>query len=81
MALSNELILNALLTLSGLHYADVAGLDIEEATWVHYGQAIQGEKYGLTLLAQGKRDVLISLTITAVLLCIAEVRRPIDRTP
>jgi hypothetical protein len=72
MAMSNELILNALLAFSGIHHADITGTVVDESTWLHYGQAIQGEKYGLTLLARGNREVLVPLVVTAMLLCITE---------
>lgn len=73
MAMSNDLILNGLLACSGIHYADLAGLPVDESTWVHYGQAIQAQKFGLTRLAQGQTEVLVPLLVTAVLLCIVEV--------
>lgn len=73
MAMSNDLILNGLLAFSGIHYADLTGNRVDEVTWLHYGQTIQGEKFGLTLLAQGRREALVPLLVTAMLLCIVEV--------
>ncbi|VUC35487.1 unnamed protein product [Clonostachys rosea] len=73
MALSNDSILDSLLAYSGIHYADHAGVPADETTWIHYGQAVQAQKFGLTWLAQGKDHVLVPLLVTAVLLCITEV--------
>lgn len=77
MAMSNDLILHALLALSGVHQADLAGLPVDQLAWVHYGQAIQGQKYGLTLMAQGDKEPLVPLLVTAIILCAIEVRSSI----
>ncbi|KAK7417300.1 hypothetical protein QQZ08_011680 [Neonectria magnoliae] len=53
MAMSSDLILDGLLACTGIHYADLAGGPVEQTTWLHYGQAIQGQKFGLTWLAEG----------------------------
>lgn len=74
MAMSNDLVLNGLLAFSGIHYADQTGIPVDEVTWLHYGQTVQGEKFGLTLLAQGRKEALVPLLVTAMLLCIVEVR-------
>ena len=77
LAMSSHLILNALLACSGVHYAHLSGVSVDQATWMHYGQAIQGQKYALTQLAQGNKDSIVPLLVTAVVLCIVEVsRRP-----
>lgn len=73
IAMANDLIMNAVLACSGIQYADLSGHSIDETTWVHYGQAVQGQKYGLTQLEQGNKEVLVPLLITSVLLCIVEV--------
>lgn len=73
MAMSSDLVLHGLLACSGIHHADLAGVAVDEATWYHYGQAIQAQKFGLTRLAQGQSDVVVPLLVTAVLLCVAEV--------
>ncbi|KAF5495274.1 hypothetical protein CGCS363_v009056 [Colletotrichum siamense] len=75
MAISNDLILHAMLALSGVHQADLAGLPVDQLTWVHYGQAIQGQKYGLTLMAQGDKEPLVPLLVTAIILCAIETFR------
>ncbi|KAF4865664.1 hypothetical protein CGCSCA1_v013915 [Colletotrichum siamense] len=75
MAMSNDLILHALLALSGVHQADLAGLPVDPLTWVHYGQAIQGQKFGLTLMAQGDKEPLVPLLVTAIVLCATETFR------
>ncbi|CAH0057597.1 unnamed protein product [Clonostachys solani] len=75
MALSNDSILDSLLAYSGIHYADHAGVPADETTWIHYGQAVQAQKFGLTWLAQGNDHVLVPLLVTAMLLCIAETFR------
>ncbi|CAI0646569.1 unnamed protein product [Colletotrichum noveboracense] len=75
MAMSNDLILHALLALSGVHQADLAGLPVDQLTWVHYGQAIQGQKFGLTLMAQGDKEPLVPLLVTAIILCATETFR------
>ncbi|KAF7556932.1 hypothetical protein G7Z17_g1055 [Cylindrodendrum hubeiense] len=72
MAMSNDLILDGLLACSGIHYADLAGGPVEPTTWLHYGQAIQGQKFGLTRLAEGQDHLLVPLLVTAMLLCIVE---------
>lgn len=73
MAMSSDLILDSLLACSGIHYADLAGSPVEQTTWLHYGQAIQGQKFGLTRLAEGQDQLLVPLLVTAMLLCIVEV--------
>ncbi|KAK2769481.1 C6 transcription factor [Colletotrichum kahawae] len=75
MAMSNDLILHALLALSGVHQADLAGAPVDKLTWVHYGQAIQGQKFGLTLMAQGDKEPLVPLLVTAIILCATETFR------
>jgi hypothetical protein len=75
MALSNDSILDSLLACSGIHYAHLTGVPADETTWVHYGQAIQAQKFGLTSLVQGRDDVILPLLVTAMLLCIVEVRK------
>ena len=73
MAVSSNLILDGLLACSGIHLANLVGGTVDETTWVHYGQAIQAQKFGLTTLTQGNSEVLVSLLVTAMLLCIFEV--------
>ncbi|KAH6974298.1 fungal-specific transcription factor domain-containing protein [Ilyonectria sp. MPI-CAGE-AT-0026] len=75
MAMSSDLILDSLLACSGIHYADLAGSPVEQTTWLHYGQAIQGQKFGLTRLAEGQDQLLVPLLVTAMLLCIVETFR------
>ncbi|KPM42695.1 hypothetical protein AK830_g3895 [Neonectria ditissima] len=75
MAMSSDLILDGLLACSGIHYADLAGGPVEQTTWLHYGQAIQGQKFGLTRLAEGQSHLLVPLLVTAMLLCIVETFR------
>ncbi|KAL3294100.1 C6 transcription factor [Colletotrichum asianum] len=75
MAMSNDLILHALLALSGVHQADLAGLPVDQLAWVHYGQAIQGQKFGLTLMAQGDKEPIVPLLVTAIILCATETFR------
>ncbi|CAM1504158.1 Fc.00g017490.m01.CDS01 [Cosmosporella sp. VM-42] len=75
MAMSDELVLHVLLACSGIHYAGLAGTPVDEVTWMHYGQAIQAQKFGLTQLARGKDDGVVALVVTAVLLCIIETFR------
>ncbi|KAF3798174.1 Transcriptional activator protein UGA3 [Colletotrichum gloeosporioides] len=75
MAMSNDLILHALLPLSGVHQADLSGFPVDHLTWVHYGQAIQCQKFGLTLMAQGDKEPLVPLLVTAIILCATETFR------
>ncbi|KAH7140271.1 fungal-specific transcription factor domain-containing protein [Dactylonectria estremocensis] len=75
MAMSNDLILDGLLACSGIHFADLAGGPVEPTTWFHYGQAVQGQKFGLTRLAEGQDHLLVPLLVTAMLLCIVETFR------
>lgn len=73
MAVSHELVLNAVLSFSGIHHADMTGVAVDETTWIHYGQAVQRQKLSITLLAQGDIDMLVPLLATAMILCILEV--------
>ncbi|KAK6222028.1 hypothetical protein LQW54_001251 [Pestalotiopsis sp. IQ-011] len=70
---NDELVLNAILACSGVHLATLSDSPATAATWVHYGQAVQGQKFAFTQLVQGNPETLISATITAILLCIAEL--------
>lgn len=70
---NNELVLNAILACSGVHLAALSDSPAAAVTWIHYGQAVQGQKFALTQLVQGNSDSLVPATITAILLCIAEV--------
>lgn len=70
---NDELVLNAILACSGIHLAALSGSAVDSTTWVHYGQAVQSQKFALTRLVQGNIDSLVSATIAAILLCIAEV--------
>ncbi|ETS86553.1 hypothetical protein PFICI_00381 [Pestalotiopsis fici W106-1] len=69
---NDELVLNAILACSGIHLAALSGSVVDATTWVHYGQAVQNQKFALTQLVQGSSRPLVSATITAILLCIAE---------
>ncbi len=73
MAVANRVILNALLAFSGIHYADARGIPVDQMTWEHYGQAVHGQKLGLTLLSQGKQEAIVPLLVTATILGILEV--------
>jgi hypothetical protein len=75
IVMSNDLILNAILTCSGIQHADLSQTSIHEVTWIHYGQAVQGQKFGLSKLARSDTTVLLPLLVNAVLLCIAEVSK------
>lgn len=70
---NNELVLNAILACSGVHLAALSDSPAAAVTWIHYGQAVQGQKFALTQLVQGNSESLVPATITAILLCIAEV--------
>ncbi|KAH8892821.1 hypothetical protein GQ53DRAFT_745851 [Thozetella sp. PMI_491] len=72
MAMSSQLILNGILACSGIHYSVLSGLPADESTWFHYGQAVQGAKYGLTKLMDGQTSMLVPLLTTAIILCMAE---------
>ena len=78
MAMSSDLVLHSLLACSGVHYAGLAGKSADEVTWIHYGQAVMAQKYGLTQLATGNNTVLGPLLVASILLCIIEVRPSIS---
>lgn len=73
VAMTSQPVLNAILASSGIHHAQFTRTPVSDATWVHYGQAIQGQKEALTQLASGKQQDVVPLLVAAILLCIVEV--------
>lgn len=77
IAMSNSLVLHAVLTLAGVHYADRVSTSLDPTTWYHYSQAIQGVNREISTLGTGDlgKEVL-PLLLTTLVLCFIEVRPP-----
>lgn len=74
IALLNTSVLHAVLTLSGVHYADRVSNSLEKATWSHYSKALQYVNRGITTLGSGENgDEALPLLLTTLLLCFVEV--------
>lgn len=65
--------MQAVLTLSGLHYTDKVSEALETATWTHYTQAVEGLKVELGKYTDGETSNPLPLLVTTLMLCIAEV--------
>ncbi|OBT81378.1 hypothetical protein VE02_10233 [Pseudogymnoascus sp. 03VT05] len=74
VAFTHDIVFEAILTLSGIHYAESNNIPVDETTWLHYGQAIQSLKFKLTSFVSGD-DTGLMLLVTALLLCTIESLR------
>jgi hypothetical protein len=77
---NDELVLNSILACSGIHLSALSETPVDATTWIYYGQAVQGQKFALTRLVQGSSVPLVSATIAAIMLCIAEVCTPMTQS-
>ncbi|RFU27346.1 hypothetical protein B7463_g9004, partial [Scytalidium lignicola] len=76
ITMSHDLVFHSLLALSGFHFHYTSGTPVGETTLIHYGQAIQAQKFGITfLLSGGNEDTVVPLLITSLILCIVESTR------
>jgi hypothetical protein len=73
LSMSHDLVLHSLLTFSGLHYAEGRSLPAGPVTWLHYGQALKGLKYGLTEHASGDNSSLVPMLVATLILVFIEV--------
>lgn len=73
IALSNNLVMQAVLALSGLHYTDTVSNALEDTTWTHYTQAVETLKVELGKYTAGESSDPLPLLVTTLLLCIGEV--------
>lgn len=72
LAVSHDLILQSLLAWSGSHLS-IISIEVKATTCMHYAQAIQGIKHGLTKYATGQEDMIMELLISTLMLCFIEV--------
>lgn len=71
--LANQPVMNAILACSGIHLAQFTKTEVSNATWIHYGQAIQRQRESLTQISLGQKQDVVPLLVAAILLCIVEV--------
>lgn len=69
----SDLVLQAVLALSGVHLGDQAAR-YTVATYEHYAQALRAVKHGLTGFVSGQTDLALELLIATLLFCFLEVR-------
>ena len=74
LAMNSEVVLNSILACSGTHLSELSSTRIDSDTWTYYGQALQAQKFTMTRLARGDDKCLGAALVTAVVLCIMEVR-------
>ena len=73
LAMNSELVLNSILAWSGTHLSGLSGTHVDSDVLMHYGQALQGQKYTMTRLARGEDMNLVPALVTAVILSVMEV--------
>lgn len=75
LAMSNDLVLQSVLALSGVHYCNNSSNETASlVTWTHYARAISGLKYGVTKHVTGVATDPLPLLAATLLLCFIEVR-------
>ncbi|OAL40444.1 hypothetical protein AYO20_00180 [Fonsecaea nubica] len=73
LASCSDLILQAVLSLSGVHFGEEDKSSQQAVvTYGHYAQALRGLKYGLTKFASGQTDLALELLLATLLLCFIE---------
>ena len=76
IAASSDMVLQAVLALSGMHLSGEKSTELVVATHEHYALALRGLKYGLTKFVNGKTELALELTVTTLLFCFLEVWKP-----
>lgn len=72
--MANELVMQSLLVLGGIHHAEASLLEVCSVTWTHYAQAIKGLKVNLTKFDAGDDTLVVPLLIATLVLFFVEVR-------
>lgn len=72
----SDTVLQAVLSLSGVHYEAQHSPNRLVATYEHSAQALRGLKYGLTKFVSGQTELALELAFTTLLFCFIEV--PVD---
>lgn len=80
LAMQNSPILNSLLACAGTHLSGLSRTKLDSETLFYYGQAIQGQKAALTYLCNDNHKFLVPALVTAVILCIVEVKTIREKT-
>lgn len=73
VALQSDMVLQALLTLSGVHLLQGGTQCYGAATWEHQAQALRSLKYGVTKFVMSETDLAYSLSICTLIFCFIEV--------
>lgn len=74
IAMANDLVMQSLLVLSGIHQAEANLLEVSSVTWTHYTQAIKRLKLSLTKRYNGDETLIVPLLITTLVFFFVEVR-------
>lgn len=73
---SNDLVLQTMLVLSGVHYGEDVSMSCQAATWMHYGQLMKSLKCALTRHASGSESAAVPLLIATMMLSFVEASSP-----
>jgi hypothetical protein len=69
----SDIVLQAVLALSGVHFEAQKSANRVVATYEHFAQALRGLKYGLTKFVSGQTELAMELVVTTLLFCFIEV--------
>ena len=72
IALSNDMVLQTLLVLSGVHYIEEVSVSLVSTVWSHYGKMMKTLRYELSRYAAGSQSLGVPLTIVTLLLASIE---------
>lgn len=73
VALQSDMVLQALLTLSGVHLLQKGSHCYDLTIWEHQAQALRSLKYGVTKFVMSEDDLAYSLSICTLIFCFIEV--------
>ncbi|KAJ5343219.1 C6 zinc finger domain protein [Penicillium brevicompactum] len=72
VALQSDMVLQALLTLSGVHLLQKGSHCYDLTIWEHQAQALRSLKYGVTKFVMSEDDLAYSLSICTLIFCFIE---------
>lgn len=76
ISFSNDLVLQTMLVLSGVHYEEDVSMSCQAATWSHYGKLIKSIKSELTRHVCGNEARVVPLLIATMMLSFVEASSP-----